>query len=296
MVATMKDVSGKRTAVVTLALTAWSAATSGAAPLRVSDAFLAPIVEVEAPARYTGVLRELPVAEGARVEQGAILASLDARAAELAVVDAEAQRDQAQYRLENELRIEYAAKALEVARAELRRSEESIEKFAKSISQSQLDVERLTVEKLQLELRQAERERELARFDLRLKEIALDAARLQRDLHDVRAPFAGVVTLVRARAGEWVQPGTVVCRVVAVDRLRAEAFVDAAEVDPAWLDAPVEFVLDADRPARCDGTLKFVSPEVDPVTGQVRIWAEIDNAGGALRPGQRGTLEVRRIP
>ena len=105
------------------------------------------------------------------------------------------------------MRIEYAAKALEVARAELRRSEESIEKFAKSISQSQLDVERLTVEKLQLELRQAERERELARFDLRLKEIALEAARLQRDLHDVRAPFAGVVTLVRARAGEWVQPG-----------------------------------------------------------------------------------------
>jgi macrolide-specific efflux system membrane fusion protein len=34
------------------------------------------------------------------------------------------------------------------------------------------------------------------------------------------------------------------------------------------------------------GTVAFVSPEVDPITGQVRIWAEIDNRDGRLRPGQ----------
>ncbi|MCG8451277.1 MAG: efflux RND transporter periplasmic adaptor subunit [Pirellulales bacterium] len=40
------------------------------------------------------------------------------------------------------------------------------------------------------------------------------------------------------------------------------------------------------------GTLRFVSPEMDPVTKQVRIWAELPNKDGKLRPGQQGALEI----
>jgi macrolide-specific efflux system membrane fusion protein len=36
----------------------------------------------------------------------------------------------------------------------------------------------------------------------------------------------------------------------------------------------------------------FVSPEVDPVNGQVRIWAEIDNKSLVLRPGLQGALLI----
>ena len=44
--------------------------------------------------------------------------------------------------------------------------------------------------------------------------------------------------------------------------------------------------LAGEQAAAFDGTVSFVSPEVDPITGQVRIWAEIDNRAGRLRPGQ----------
>jgi macrolide-specific efflux system membrane fusion protein len=40
------------------------------------------------------------------------------------------------------------------------------------------------------------------------------------------------------------------------------------------------------------GKIVFVSPEVDPITGQVRIWAEIDNRDGRLRPGQPARMAV----
>jgi multidrug efflux pump subunit AcrA (membrane-fusion protein) len=40
------------------------------------------------------------------------------------------------------------------------------------------------------------------------------------------------------------------------------------------------------------GKIVFVSPEVDPITGQVRIWAEIDNRDGRLRPGQPAQMVV----
>jgi RND family efflux transporter MFP subunit len=258
--------------------------------LTVDAVVLRPLVEAEVPARQTGVLARIAVDEGAKVEGDAVLASLDDRAARLAVKKAQLEREQAAAKLANELTIEYADKALEVARAELRRSQESNEQFPNSISDSQLDVERLTVEKLELERKQAEHELALLRFDLQLKENELEAAELQLDLHAVRAPFAGVVALVRGRAGEWVEPGALVLRLVAIDKLRAEGFAPAEAVTDAMTGAAVRFRLEGVEEARFEGRLAFVSPEIDPVTRQVRIWAEIDNVDRRLRPGQQGQL------
>lgn len=253
------------------------------------------MVEAEVPARQTGVLAAIAVEEGATVAAGELLASLDDRAAKLAVAKAELERAQVHAKATNELRIEYADKALEVARAEMKRSSESNDKFARSISQSQLDVERLTVEKLELERRQAEHDLEIDRYELQLKENSLETAKLDLELHGVRAPFAGVVALVRGRAGEWVEPGAPVLRLVAVDRLRAEGFAPANIVASAPVGSRVKFALSRDGEAppsaeAIEGTLKFISPEIDPVTSQVRIWAEIDNTAGQLRPGQQGQL------
>ncbi len=219
------------------------------------------------------------------------------RAARLAVAKADLEREQVFARASNELRIQYADKALEVARAEMKRSSESNEQFARSISQSQLDVERLTVEKLELERKQAEHDIALERFELRLKENALDAAKLELELHAVKAPFAGVVALVRGRPGEWMQPGTPVLRLVAIDKLRAEGFAPAAAANGKLLGAKVQFVV-ADEPgagsaaAPVEGVLRFISPEIDPVSRQVRVWAEIENKGLQLRPGQQGRLSI----
>lgn len=256
---------------------------------------LRPMVEAEVPARQTGVLATIAVEEGAVVEAGQSLASLDDRVARLAVEKASIERDQIAAKASNQLRIQYADKALEVAQAEIKRSAESNEKFPNSISRSQLDVERLTADKLALERQQAEHDLALEKFELRLKETALQAAKLELELHSVRAPFAGVVSLVRGRVGEWVEPGTTVLRLVAIDKLRAEGFAPAS-VTPDMVGAEVEFSLNQDAasspvPPRI-GTLRFVSPEIDPVSNQVRVWAEVDNSDGALRPGQQGQLEI----
>jgi macrolide-specific efflux system membrane fusion protein len=271
---------------------------AGESPVFMIDSVvLRPLVEAEVPARQLAVLARIAVDEGATVEADALLASLDDRVAALKVKQAELERDQAAAKAANQLSVQYADKALDVARAEYKRSQESNEKFPNSISNSQLDVERLTIEKLELERRQAEHELELARFDLELRGNALDAARLDLELHAVRAPFAGVVALVRGRAGEWVQPGTSVLRLVAIDRLRAEGFAPAEVVADSLLGEPVQFRLGGNSGHAKDvemfeGRIGFVSPEVDPVTRQVRIWAEIENSKRRLRPGQQGQLQI----
>lgn len=284
------------------------------APVTIDSVVLRPLVEAEVPARQTGVLARIAVAEGQAVAEGDLLAMLDDRSAQLAVRHAESERAQAEMKARNELSLQYADKALEVARAELERSEQSNRQFPSSISRSQLDVERLTIEKLELERQQAAHELELARYDLEVKSNACEAAQLELDLHAVRAPFAGVASLVRANVGEWVEPSAVVVRLVAVDRLRAEGFAPADAVDQSMLGAEVRFTpaLQGEGPPTAGplapselsgaaprpragavtGRLAFISPEVDPVTGQVRIWAEINNAARQLHPGQQGQLEL----
>jgi multidrug efflux pump subunit AcrA (membrane-fusion protein) len=271
--------------------------------LTIDSVVLRPKIEAEVPARQTGVLATINVTEGDRVEKNQELVSLDDRVARLAAQHAELERSQARAKADNNLNILYAAKALDVARAELKRSVESNEKFPNSISGSQLDVERLTIEKLELERQQAERELELARFDSQIKENALEAAMLDLELHRVRAPFAGVVTVVRGRAGEWVEPGTPVLRIVSADALRAEGFAPADALDALQVGARVKFVIAASDEstdvAAADvktyqGRLAFVSPEIDPVNRQVRIWAELDNSNHELRAGQQGRLELHR--
>ncbi len=258
--------------------------------IRIESVVLRPLQAAEVPARQTGVLLKIFVAEGQRVEQGQLLASLDARQAELAVARAKLEYAQTETKANNEISILYADKALAVAKAELLRSSESIKQFAKSISQSQLDVERLTVEKLTLERRQAEHELVLERFGVRLKQTELEAAQLQLQQHQLTAPFAGRVVLVRGRVGEWVEVGTRVLRLVAIDKLRAEGFLPAEQASADLVGKQVK--LSIANGNTVTGTLQFVSPEMEPVTREVRVWAEIPNAGGALRPGQQGALEI----
>jgi macrolide-specific efflux system membrane fusion protein len=84
---------------------------------------------------------------------------------------------------------------------------------------------------------------------------------------------------------------------VNVDRLKAEGFVSAAQATADLPGKSVLLTVDAaanESPtALPGGTMVFVSPEVDPITGQVRVWAEIDNRDGRLKPGQPARMSVR---
>jgi macrolide-specific efflux system membrane fusion protein len=266
---------------------------SATEPLAVDSVVLRLLEEAEVPAQEAGVVTTVAVREGQRVKQGDLLAQIDDQVPRLAAEAVQAQFDIARAKAANDVRQRFAKKSLEVSQAELRRSMESIERFAKSISQSQLDVERLTVQKNQLEAEQAEHERQVAILEMKAQENELSAARAQVARRQVLAPFDGVVVQIYVRRGEWVEPGQKALRVVNVDRLKAEGFVPAAgavaELSGKEVSLEVEGLSEQRAPA---GTIVFVSPEVDPITGQVRVWAEIDNREGKLRPGQPARMVI----
>lgn len=271
------------------------AAPSASVPLEVESVVLRLLEEAEVPAQEPGVVTEVSVREGQQVKKGDRLAQIDDQVARLTEQAAGTQYDIAHAKATNDIRIRFARKALEVSEAELRRSTESIERVAKSVSQSQMDVERLTVQKNRLEAEQADHEQQIATLEMKAKENELSAAREQVARRKILAPFDGVIVQVYVRKGEWVEPGQKALRIVNVDRLKAEGFIPSAAANSLkpGTDVDLMIVESPHETKSVAGKIVFVSPEVDPITGQIRIWAEINNREAGLRPGQPALMVVK---
>jgi RND family efflux transporter MFP subunit len=286
--------------IIALLITALAASSAHAAdaapapPVEIQSVVLRLISEAAVPAQEAGVITSVAVREGQHVKQGELLAQIDDKVAEMDARSAKLAFDAAHEKASSDVEIRYANKAAEVAEAELRRSNESIEHFAKSVSQSQLDVEKLTLDKSRLEAEQAEHQQQIAKLEMNSKENEWSAAKVQVARRRIVAPFDGVVVQIYVRLGEWVEPGQKALRIVSVDRLKAEGFLPAAEVRDNLHEAPARLTVDlVGQPgAIFDGKVVFVSPEIDPITGQVRVWAEVDNRAGRLHPGQSVKMTI----
>jgi len=276
----------------------WGTATfSFAQEIRVDSALLTLIEHVDISARDAGPLTQREIAEGMTVDAETLLGKIDDREAVLVLDRALTELKMAQMVVENDIKVRFARKSQEVAQAELRRSLESVEKFPKSVSQTELDRLRLLADKAVLEIEQATLEQEQARLTRAIKQNDADRALLLLERRQIKAPFPGMVVQWKKQRGEWVEPGMTVVRMIRLNRLRAEAFV-AAKSLPANLVGR-NALLTADLPGKPNskfaGKLVFVDPEIDPVNNQVRIWVEVDNSSLLLRPGQSASLIIEPV-
>ncbi|HVU88536.1 MAG TPA: HlyD family efflux transporter periplasmic adaptor subunit [Pirellulales bacterium] len=264
----------------------------------VEEALVTLIEQAEVPAREAGVLAVINVREGQIVAVGDALAHLDDTQAQLTKKRAEIELDVARAEAANDVDVRFAQKSTEVTRAELRRASESMEKYKKSVSATELDRLRLEAERAALQVEQAQEELKVAGFTERLKQNELDYAAWTLERLRIKSPLDGMVVEINQRPGEWVEPGETMFRVVRIDRLRVEAFLDAHQAAGSLAGRPVKLSIDGkgDRSAEFSGKIVFVSPEVDPVNGQVRVWAEVENRDGQLRPGVHGKLTIGPLP
>lgn len=279
------------TALLVLLLAASPAA---AGTLQAESVLITLIEQVDVPAREAGVLTELHVTAGTRVEEGEELARIDDAAARLAVDKARRELQVARLEADNDIDIRFARKSLEVDAAELRRAQDAVAKFAKAVTEAELDTLGLKVERSTLQIEQAERKNAIARELVKLKENELAMASHAAERRRIVSPLAGIVVQVNRHRGEWIEPGEKLARVLRIDRLRAQGFVKASEIRGQLTGAPVKIIvsLPGNPQAEFDGTLVFVSPEVDPVNGQVVVWADFENRDLLLRPGLRARMLI----
>lgn len=269
---------------------AYSAETT-AQSVEVESAVLQLFDEADLAAGESGILVELNVSEGESVKRGTVIARIDDTDARIAERAAKAELALAQAKSENDAAVRAAEAAQKVAEAELARSEESIAAFPRSVSQSQLDVERLSVDKLKLEVEAGRQELKIARLAEQVAARQLEAAGLEIRRRRIIAPIDAVVVEVETSVGEWVEPGQRVVRLVNTDRLKAEGFVSAAEAAQGLVGWQAVVRVTEGEPVAAK--VVFVSPEIDPINNQVRVWVEVQNPEGKLRPGQPVGLSLQ---
>lgn len=220
----------------------------------------------------------------------------------------------AEEKSKNAVRVSAAEKAEAVARNEWTRASEARTQFVDSVSQSELDNLRLKFDRARLEriqaefdmrmdrlsndvesqavksaklasdraeitLAVAENEKDVLKLDVDAKEKELKLRQIAVERHQVISPIDGMVVEVYRRAGEWVRPGDAVVKIVNTQRLHAEGFL-SGNVRPKRGQA----VTIVTEQKRLDGVVDFVSPERDPVSGEVRFLVRFD---GGLMPGDR---------
>lgn len=216
-----------------------------------------------------GVLTTLAVSEGQPVRRGQVLASLDNRvaAASVQLASLAAARTAA---------IDRAQEELKAAVRTLERMEQAAAHDA--VSEQEVDLARIGVKSAEANLALAEEMRAAAAAQL-----ALEQAKLR--LHDVVAPFDGVVVQISANLGESLTRDDPVVTIANFDRLRAHLYVPVAHYQRLTVGADYQAAASAPVAERLSLRLINFEPVIDPATQAFRCVFEIDNREAALPAG-----------
>jgi membrane fusion protein, multidrug efflux system len=224
-----------------------------------------PFYNVTVRTRVDGQLMRVPVAEGALVSKGDVIAEIDPRPFEAAVAQMEGQAARDRALLEN-------------AQRDLARYKSLMDPDA--VPQQQIDTQASLVAQLQGTVRSDEGQ--------------LANARLQVQYARVTAPFAGRVGLRLVDPGNIVHAAdTTGLLVLTQVQPIAVMFAIAEDMLPSILSRlhsgatlPVDVSNRDGTQHLSTGRLVTADNQIDPTTGTVKLKAVFDNASGSLFPNQ----------
>jgi RND family efflux transporter MFP subunit len=261
--------------------------------LKISGALVKLIDQLDVPAREPGTIVEMSVREGARVKADAVLGRIDDADARFAENRAKVELQIASHNAASDVAVRSAQRALATAESELKRAAEARQKLRDVVTETEIEKLRLAVDQARLAVEKAQQELAVSQLQRDLKKVEAEFAAVSISRRQATAPFPGVVVQIHKHVGDWVQPGDKLLRVIRLDRLRVEAYLEAARVTPNLEGQPVTLAVEGQGPAAVyRGKLTFVSPEIDPFNKSVRILAEIENPSLSLQPGSRGILTI----
>lgn len=205
---------------------------------------IAAVNSVDISAAVSGLLTAVPVAEGAEVAEGDILARVDPATQNAVVRQAMAGLDAALVSQQQATETYDRAVALG---ANIPTS--TLEENAHTLQSTAQDVARQTA--------------------------ALDQARVVLDNHTLRAPIAGTVMALEAELGQLVGPTTPLLTLADLSDLVVEADVDEAYATQIIVGLPVVLQL-AGEVGTHAGHISFVSTRVDVATGGLAVEVAFD--------------------
>lgn len=211
-----------------------------------------------------GLVQNLLVEEGAKVESGDLLLELDPELAELEWQAASAAAEQAKVDFED---------------ARRRLGE---------------------VESLSIKDSIAETEVRNIRAEVASREAQLAAARAQAasrravlDRHTLRAPFDGVINSKLTEVGQWVTPGQAVLGLIEMDSLRVDFAVSEEFLPGLTPNAQISFRLNAIPDRRYQGRIATIVPVTDPGARTFLLRVKPEHEGDGMLPGMSAEATLK---
>jgi multidrug efflux pump subunit AcrA (membrane-fusion protein) len=265
---------------------------------RIERALVSLDKDIEVSSLAPGKLTMVEVREGDQVRTGDQVAQVDDREPQLKKRAAEIQLLAALTQARDEIPVIYARASSAVAKAEYLEHKEATEKVPGTVADATIRRLKLQVEESRLLIKKNEMERKVAQMNADVHQADVDSAdeeiRRRRLLSDVD----GLVVEVFRDKGEWVQAGDVVMRVVRMDRLRVEGFLNSANFDPFQIEGKpvtVRVELAQGRHAEFSGKIVFVSPIIQ-AKGNFLVRSEVENkqvnGSWVMRPGMDAEMEI----
>ena len=137
----------------------------------------------------------------------------------------------------------------------------------------------------------SQEEMENARHQMQTAEVNLKEARLQLDYTDVRASLAGVVMMRDVELGDLVRTNDVVYALADVDPLQVRIRIPEKRMNQVRPGQEARITVDPVPDRVFQGTVKMISPGVDPASGTVKVTLDVPSQG-LLRPGMFATVRI----
>ena len=254
------------------------------------------INEAQVPAQIEGVLAKILVEEGSIVEEGQVLAMMDAREATVTLALKQAEEREAEINSTNDINRRYAVNSEELSSEKATAYSELLKRGAIprwEVRTAELEAFR---DKLQIEL--ADLNKAIAEAQYSAKTSERQLAELAVTKRTITAPFSGFIEMRVAKLGEWVQAGAPIVKLIQMDKLRVQGFVEdtnGALRIAQGMPVVVEFELEKGVFEKISGTLGFVGNDVD-LSGGRRVWMEFENQrignDWKIRPGMKPSRMV----
>ncbi len=254
--------------------------------------------EAQIPAQESGRLTKIPVREGQSVSAGDLLAQIDDDIPRMQYNVAYYKLKVAEKEALDDINIRYAEAAAKVAEADYKQALEANAKVPGTVPQAEVRQRLLKLREMELSIEKAQKDMAIAVLQKQVSEAELQANKVNLERRKLTAPLDAVVVELARHEGEWVQAGEPVMRLVRVDRLRVEGFLNAKDFRASEIqNRPVTVVVALARGGRetLQGRIVYVKPLVE-AGGDFLVRAEIqnrkENDAWVLSPGMNAEMTI----
>jgi len=277
---------------------------------------------VEVRARVSGYVEQVKFKEGALVDKGDVLVTIDPRpyAAELSralaqLEEAKAALTQSKTQLAEAQALEARTIAgLQYQDRRLERSKKLVPGVAIShqefeLQESEADQSKADLSKAQAQVASSRAAIATAQAAVQSAEAVVDLAKLNLEYTNVTAPISGRISRKLVTEGNLIQPGSVggtpLTTIVSIDPiyayfdvdertvLRVRQLISEGKADSARDGTvPVQLALATEQGFPHEGVIDFVDNQVNPKTGTLRLRGVFRNSSEQLVPGMFGRVRV----